>query len=95
MMAAAVVSAFIAFGLLAATMDRHTNVLKAFVRPLGKGPLRVLGAGLLFVSLLGCMAALGGWDGLIAWWGVLTATAGTVVLLLTLLARRGRPDRKP
>lgn len=84
------------FLLLATAMDRHARLLQALRSVASKGLLRLIGGALLLISLLITIAVFGAAFGFIAWWGVLTAGAGAVLLFITWrTSRRDRDRRRP
>ncbi|MPY69295.1 MAG: DUF3325 family protein [Alphaproteobacteria bacterium] len=92
----AFILAFAGFAALALAMDRHHRTL--FDRAPGRGAaltLRLAGTAGLAASLFACADRWGWAIGAIAWFGVLSAVALGVVLLLAALPRRtGRTTRR-
>jgi hypothetical protein len=87
---AALSSAAGGFTALSLAMDRHWEGLHGRGNLPGDGTRRLLrwsGAGGLLVSLLVCLNVWGASQGWVAWAGVLTAAAISLVLVLSYAAR--------
>jgi hypothetical protein len=90
-MMAAVLCALMTYAGLAAlslAMHRHQN--EVFGKALRAGPSRMFryaGVLLLAVSIIPCVHAWGGPIGLVGWFGIMTASATVLVLLLQFAPR--------
>jgi len=85
--------AFAGFAALALAMQRHHRAL--FGRAPGRSAaaaLRIAGAGGLAAALWACVEGWGWAIGAVAWFGVLSAAAFPVVLLLALAGRQDRRE---
>ncbi len=92
----ALAAAIAGFASLSLGIDRHWEALHGRGTDPGiwRRRLQWAGAAGLLVSLLACVALRGGAQGWVAWAGMMTAAALTVVLTLTYLPQRLPPLAK-